>query len=257
MALQNSLAPQPKDTQVTEYSSNGEKIRLSPTIIKKYLVSGDVHNVTDQEVMMFLSLCRANKLNPFIKECYLIKYGSQPASLVTGKDTFLKRANRNPNYAGKSAGVIVMNRQTGVVTEREGEFALPDEEVVGGWAKVFLKDRNQPEYAAVSFNEYAGRKKDGSLNSQWLTKPATMIRKVALVHALREAFPEEYQGMYSPEEIPQATEVVYSDVETEIPVQVVEENQQQAPQQAPPVQQDPGPVFDGQQQSVEQMFFGN
>ena len=35
----------------------------------------------------------------------------------------------------------------------------------------------------------------------WSSKPATMIRKVALVQALREALPEHFNGTYSPEEI--------------------------------------------------------
>jgi hypothetical protein len=38
-----------------------------------------------------------------------------------------------------------------------------------------------------------------------------MIRKVALVQALREAFPEDYSGLYSPEEIPEASEIVLDD----------------------------------------------
>lgn len=54
--------------------------------------------------------------------------------------------------------------------------------------------------AEVSFDEYAGRKKDGSLNAQWSKKPSTMIRKVALVQALREAFPSAFGGMYTAEE---------------------------------------------------------
>ena len=45
-----------------------------------------------------------------------------------------------------------------------------------------------------------GRKKDGSVNSQWSGKSATMIRKVALVQALREAFPARLGGMYASEE---------------------------------------------------------
>ena len=38
------------------------------------------------------------------------------------------------------------------------------------------------------------------MNSQWAKKPATMIRKVALVQALREAFPKSFGGMYIAEE---------------------------------------------------------
>ena len=32
--------------------------------------------------------------------------------------------------------------------------------------------------------------------SNWTSKPATMIRKTAIVHALREAFPDEFGGLY-------------------------------------------------------------
>lgn len=46
------------------------------------------------------------------------------------------------------------------------------------------------------------RKKDGTPFPTWAKMPATMIRKVALVQALREAFPEDFQGMYAPEEMP-------------------------------------------------------
>ena len=249
MALQNTgLAARAQGTQsqVTEYESNGEKLKLSPAIIKRYLVSGDAQAVTDQEVMMFLSLCRFNHLNPFLKEAYLIKYGSQPATMVTGKDTFIKRANRNPKYMGKAAGIITVDPQTGVVTEREGTFKLPQEQIIGGWAKIFIQGHEQPEYVSVSFEEYAGRKKDGSLNSQWATKPATMIRKVALVQALREAFPEDYQGLYSPEEIPAATEIVLNDTVQEIP---------QPAEAAPQVQQEQPEPAPQQQMSMEDAFF--
>ena len=127
--------------------------------------------------------------------------------MVVGKDVFLKRARRNPDYLGKQAGIIVVDAE-GNITEREGEFVVSGERIIGGWAKVYIKGYTNPEYAAVSFNEYAGRKSNGELNNQWATKPATMIRKVALVHALREAFPEEYGGMISQEEAPNISDIV-------------------------------------------------
>lgn len=212
MAVKNTIAPQTKKpAQVTEYLANGETIKLSPQTIRNYLVSG-AGNVTDQEVMMFLSLCRFQHLNPFMREAYLIKYSEKsPAAIVVGKDVFLKRAKRNPDYLGKQAGIIVVDKESGVVTEREGEFYLPTEEIVGGWAKVYIRGYEQPEYSAVSFNEYAGRKADGSLNAQWSGRPGTMIRKVALVHALREAFPEEFRGMYDQAEIREVSDIQLDD----------------------------------------------
>lgn len=181
------------------YLANGEEVKLSASMVKKYLVSGDAANVTDQEVMMFLTLCKYQHLNPFLREAYLIKYGNSPATIVTGKDTFTKRAAKNPNYKGKEAGIIVINL-SGEIEQREGTFALPNEKIVGGWARIFVKDR-EPELYTVSFEEYVGRKKDGTLNNQWATKPATMIRKVAVVQGLRECFPEDFEGLYSPEEM--------------------------------------------------------
>lgn len=207
------------NTQLVEYESNGEMVKLSPNMIKKYLVSGG-GNVTDGEVMMFMSLCRYQHLNPFLKEAYLIKFGSNdPATIVTGKDVFTKRADANPNYKGKKAGIVV-KKEDGTVEEREGTMVLPGEKLVGGWAKVFIKDK-EPEYQSVSFDEYAGRKKDGTLNSQWSKKPATMIRKVAVVQALREAFPDRFQGLYAQEEMATVNDVK-QDIEKYVEAEIVE-----------------------------------
>ena len=99
-----------ENTQIVKYESNGEVVKISSDMVKKYLVSGG-GNVTDGEVMMFMSLCRYQHLNPFLREAYLIKYGSNdPATIVTGKDVFTKRADSNPNYKGKKAGIIVQKK---------------------------------------------------------------------------------------------------------------------------------------------------
>lgn len=207
-------------SELVEYEANGEIVKLSPTMIKKYLVSGG-GNVTDGEVMMFLSLCRYQHLNPFLREAYCIKFGNQPATMVTGKDVFTKRANANPNYCGKKAGIIVLTEK-GDVVEREGALVLPSEKLVGGWAKVFIKGHESPEYVSVSFDEYVGRKGNGEINGQWKVKPATMIRKVAVVQALREAFPDVYQGLYAQEEM---TEVSGMKLDTkEVVQQTAEED---------------------------------
>lgn len=216
MAVRNSLTKPDFESASVKYESNGTEVTLSPAIIRKYLVNGQ-GNVTDQEVVMFINLCKAQRLNPFLKEAYLIKYGNQPATIVTGKEVFTKRARRNKDYAGQQAGIIVQ-KEDGSIEQRIGTLRLDGEEIVGGWAKVFIKGYEQPVEITVSFDEYVGTKGNGEINSQWAKKPATMIRKVALVQALREAFPEDFQGMYSAEEMnviePEADELV-TEVETE------------------------------------------
>lgn len=215
MAVQNSLAKSQGQKNPLEivFKAGDEDVKLSPATVKNYLVSGDAGNVTNQEIVMFMNLCKFQHLNPFLREAYLIKYGNQPATLVVGKTAFEKRAVRCENYKGFSAGVVVVNHD-GIIEEREGTLVLPDETIVGGWAEVYVSGYEKPVKVVVGFNEYAGRKKDGSLNSQWSSKPATMIRKVAKVQALREAFPEDFAGMYT------AEESGISETLTEIPVEV-------------------------------------
>ena len=184
--------------EMVTYKTDHGDVSLSSDTIKRYLVPSGA-NVTDQEIMMFMKLCEYQGLNPFLREVYLVKYGDSPASIVTGKETFTKRAMKNENYAGMEAGITV--ESDGKIIRRDGSMKIGNEKIIGGWAKVHVKGHAVPYYDEVSFEEYAGKKRDGTLNGMWATKPATMIRKVAIVHALREAFPQDFEGLYAPEEI--------------------------------------------------------
>lgn len=200
MAVNNRLVAQAaKSSNAVEYEIGGMKIRLTPEIVRNYLVSGNKEAVSMQELAMFMNLCKYSQLNPWVKEAYCIKYGSEPATMVVGKEAFQKRAEANPNYDGSEAGIVVLDKSEEVVY-RKGTMKLPGDELIGGYAEVWRKDRTHSTRIEVSFDEYAGRKKDGSLNGQWSKKPATMIRKVALVQALRETFPSAFGGMYAAEE---------------------------------------------------------
>lgn len=229
MAVSNRIQQQLPSSRTIEYKVGEETVKLSPTIVRNYLVNGD-GNVTDQEVAMFVNLCKYQRLNPLIRDAYLIKYGDQPATIVTSKDAVMKRAMRNPKYAGHQAGIIVMTRG-GELDYRVGAYKLPGETIIGGWAKTYVKGYEVPIEVAVSFDEYAGRKRDGSLNSTWAGKPGVMIRKVALTTSLREAFPEDLQGMYAPEEMGGAEDAMTPAMD------LIE--QPEPPRQRPEVQQPP------------------
>ena len=187
---------------VVKFEVEGQEIKLTKQIVQEYIVGTDAP-ITNQEFKLFTELCKVRKLNPFLREAYLIKYkAGTPAQLVVGKDAILKRAVLNPNYDGMESGIIVQ-KEDGSIEERQGTFKLGTEQLVGGWARVFRKDWTHPTYSSVSFNEVAQRKNDGSLNSNWSTKGATMVEKVAKVRALRETFVEDLAGMYEAEEIQQ------------------------------------------------------
>lgn len=200
MAVNNTLVAKKTEDMATVFNAGGKEVKLTPDTVKRYLVSGDPSVVTDEEIRMFIELCKFNGLNPWLKEAYLIKYGTaNPATLVVGKEAYMKRAESNDTYDGCESGIIVLTTE-GEITYRVGTVLLEGERIIGGWAEVFRKDRTHSTRNECSFREYAGFTKDGKLNRQWASKPATMIRKVALVQALREAFPSTYGAMYTAEE---------------------------------------------------------
>ena len=235
MSVNNSLARKPIQDKQIEYQVNGETVRLSPSIVRQYLVSGN-GNVTDQEVVFFLNMCKYQKLNPLTKDAHLVKYGSQPATIIVGKDALLKRAMNNPRYAGHQAGVIV-RKSDGTLEYRIGSMTLNDEELVGGWAKTHVKGYEIPIEASVSLREYIGTKGDGTVNSMWAGKPGTMIRKVALVTSLKEAFPDDLGSLYTSEEMNIDLDETAPAAPVEIPDAPMQDATQDYPDQDPAGQQ--------------------
>ncbi len=225
------------------YQVNGEDVNLSFQIVRNYLTRGQAE-VTDAEIIQFISLCKANKLNPFLGDAYLVKYDRNgSAQMVTARDAFAKRAEAGEGFEGFQSGVIVI--RDGKPVELEGAFFLPGDQLVGGWAKVYRADRKFPTIQRVRLQEYNTGK------STWAAKPATMIQKVAEAHAFRKAFPMATAGLYTPEEMPdeqrqpQAPEEQHQGAPNAAPAQFID-----AP--APEQQPDPEPAFQPDPEPVEE-----
>ena len=180
---------------MVKYNIGDEEIKLTPNIVKEYIVGNKDANITMQEFKMFTSLCKARKLNPFLREVYCIKYGNSPATIVVGKDAILKRATLHPQFNGFKSGVIVRTAE-GEIVNRNGCFKFDTDELVGSWCEVFRKDWENSVYASCSFSEINQPK-----NPSWQKQPCVMSEKTALVRALRSAFVEELSGMYDSAEM--------------------------------------------------------
>lgn len=176
-------------------ASDGSEVKLSPAIVARYIMTGG-SQVDDREVYSFMAKCQARHLNPLAGDAYMTVFGGK-ASVVVSKDYFVRTATQQPGFDGIRAGVVVVSRK-GDMEYREGCIVGGQtERLVGGWAEVYDKSRSHPSRAEVSLSEYdTGR-------SLWKSKPATMIRKVALVQALREAYPGAYGGIYDSDEMPE------------------------------------------------------
>ena len=200
----NTNAPAASHEKAITFQANGEDVKLAPSTVRNYLVSGD-GKVTDQEVVMFINLCKYQHLNPFLNEAYIVKFGSRPAQLITSKEAFMKRAEANEHFRGSKAGVIVVRNNQ--IIYSQGAFALPSDTIVGGWAEVKRDDREEPIHIEISFDEF--NKKQAT----WKDMPAHMIRKTALVNALREAFPDSLGSLYTEDDKSETASVVPNQAE--------------------------------------------
>lgn len=167
-ALKTKQKNQPKAVQ---FLSEAERATIKQTVAK---------NLNDSQYSVFIYTCQALGLNPLLNEIFAISYAGT-MSIQVARDGFLTIAHRSGKFAGLESGV-----------KEEGTKKL-------GWAKVYHKDFLVPVYQEADFNEYNTGK------NLWVSKPNTMIKKVAEAMALRKAF--NINGVYSPEEMEKEIDV--------------------------------------------------
>lgn len=204
-----AMQPAASSAPVEIEAMDGQRMTVTFDDVRNFICK----EATIAECRIFLETCKQYHLNPFTKEAYLIHYdnknGDTASTIVLGKTCYMKMAEAHPQYDGFEAGVIVFVPEVGELIHREGSIIYKGEELVGGWAKTYRKDRSRPFYEEVNFSEYDTKK------SLWVTKPATMIRKVALVHTLREAFPATFGGLIDESEVPVEAEADFRELPAE------------------------------------------
>ena len=169
----------------------------------------------DNELMLDLEIARQRGLNPFTGEMYY----AQDGRLAVTKSGESILAARNPKFAPPTTGLVVLTKD-GELVERKGAVKLPTDKILGAWSKVeslnyessvslyeyyngaYVIDENCDKVLDALGKEKRKTRSDGKPmgTNVWDSKPATMIRKVALTHALRECFPQVYSGIYDESE---------------------------------------------------------
>lgn len=141
-------------------------------------------NATNDELQLFLYRCKHMGLDPLKPgQIHFVKYGNSAGTIVVGIDGFRSKAAATGKHSGTKRGVL---------RDEQGKC-------IGAWAEVYRSDWTHPAREEVSLFEY---NKGGG---NWAKMPETMIKKVAEVAALRMAFPDDLGGVYSDDEMDQAT----------------------------------------------------
>lgn len=177
---------------------DGQTIKLSPSIIKNFLVSGYPDLVTNQELYMYMGVCKSRGLNPFIKDCYLIKYNSKDnAAIIVSIDYYRKRARAQQDCQGWKTGIVVLNRNA-EIEQREGCILLEGEELVGGWFEALPRGFVTPIRKFIPLARYIKHTRDGKITAFWSAdNQPEQIAKVAESQGLRATWPDEFQGLYT------------------------------------------------------------
>lgn len=150
---------------------------------------------------LFLHVAQRSGLDPWAKQIYLIprwdgKENKQKWTIQTSID-----------------GLRVIRDRIGTFQGLTTEWCGPD----GVWKDVWLSDK-APAAARVSvyvkgfqvpvrgialWREYVQTTKGGTVTAMWDTKRSVMIAKCAEAIAYRQAFPQDFSGLYVQEEMPQ------------------------------------------------------
>lgn len=160
-------------------------------LLKSTLVPPDV---TDQEFVLFVEICKQRNLNPFHKHVFAVKRGGRLV-IQTSIDGYRLIAERSGKYLGQTQPYWCGSDGVwkDVWTTKSNPFASK----VG----VHKLGQMEPTWGIAYWDMYEAP------GPFWKKGGPHMLAKVAEALALKKAFPEELSGLYTTDEMDQSTMV--------------------------------------------------
>ena len=201
-------------------------------------------------VVAFLAHCRRTGLDPIARQIYAIERGGKWGIQVS-IDGFRLVAERSGQYAGQIPVQWTADGETWV------DVWVKDTPPLAAKVGVRRRDFDEPLIAVARFEayavydeewegEYPNRRKTGrrTLSDMWARMHAEQIAKVAEALALRKAFPMELSGLYTDEEMDQATPATPDPAPRKRSLEIVTEGATRTAQRARDAAAEPAPTDD-------------
>lgn len=171
-------------------------------------------NLSTDEFSLYMSMGMELGANPFKREIWAIKFGQAPAQIFCARDLYRRVAQEQVDFEGIQVDAVYENDKFSVNNGKViHEYQLKNRgNLVGAYCITYRKGV-LPYYVFVELSEYyLGNKNiDGSVKKRkdfktqswidmqptnWDTKPATMIKKVAEAQSTRGAFSGKLGNTY-------------------------------------------------------------
>lgn len=135
----------------------------------------------------FIAAVQRSGLDPFARQIYAAEIGGK-WTILGAIDGFRAVATASHEYEGRTPIEYTADGVTWTDTW------LSDDNPKAARVGVIRKGFREPAYTVVTWKEF------GRTTGQWRTQPAHMLGIRVLSHALRDSFPQQLGGIYTPED---------------------------------------------------------
>jgi len=181
---------------------NGDEMSLTFNTVRNYLVQGNSSFVTDSEILYYMHECKARKLNPFLRQCWLIKYSQHDnAQIVESIHHKRAKAVKAKSCKGWEKGLIIQGKD-GEVKRSKG-LLLKDEVLLGAYFTATPEGWTTPYELEINLEGYIKKKQNGDVTAFWSKeKQPSQIMKVVESQGLSALWGDTIGNTYIPEELP-------------------------------------------------------